>query len=95
MTNSQRIIDIQFEIETLSKSAKRIALDYKEINDAEYHSRKGELGMLETKLREVVGNIRDLQQEQVRIEKGFIGKDIGSYSYKEIHRRVRQNRTEG
>ena len=94
MTNSQRIIDIQFEIERLSKSAKIVALQYKKISETKYHRRRDELPMLETKLREFMSSIADLRQEQTRIEKGFIGKDIGSYNYKDVARGVYQKRTE-
>lgn len=93
MTNSQRIIDIQFEIERLSKSAKIVALQYKEISEAKYHGRRDELPMLETKLREFVSSIADLRQEQTRIEKGR-GIVCGGYNYKDVMKGVYKNRTE-
>ena len=93
MTNSQRIIDIQFEIERLSKASKIVATQYKEISESKYHARRADLPMLETKLREFVNTILDLRQEQGRIKRGR-AVVCGGYNYKDVARGVYKNRTE-
>ena len=88
--DSKRIEEIKSAIEELSKTAKLFALDYQRIKAVKYHSRIGELSMIEIKLREIVYKIDLLKSEKARIENGFIGKDIGGYTLSKLKQNIKE-----